>query len=80
MTATLSTPDHHCAQGVVGSMALPEIVLGGASISAHYNTDVHLNSGIPLRTVRLALRCVRSGPTPTRFLTRSTEQIRYTRH
>jgi D-arabinose 1-dehydrogenase len=41
-------------------MAFPEIILGGGSISAQYNTDVHLNSDIPLRTVRLALRCVRS--------------------
>jgi D-arabinose 1-dehydrogenase len=43
-------------------MAVPEVILGGASISAQYNSDVHLNSDMPLRTVRLALRCVPFGP------------------
>ena len=58
-------------QGIVGSMGIPEIILGGASISAQYNSDNHLNSDMPLRTVRLALRCVPAATATTRFLTRS---------
>jgi D-arabinose 1-dehydrogenase len=56
-------------------MAIPEIVLGGASISAQYNSDAHLNSDTPLRTIRLALRCV--APEPSRRVSDSILLSRY---
>ncbi|KAF4619372.1 hypothetical protein D9613_005452 [Agrocybe pediades] len=39
-----------------GSMNLPAIVYGAGAFSNQYNSDDHLASTIPLRTVRLALR------------------------
>jgi hypothetical protein len=39
-----------------GSMDLPAIVFGAGVFSAQYNTDDHVASTLPLRTVRLALR------------------------
>ncbi|KAF9482004.1 Aldo/keto reductase [Pholiota conissans] len=38
-----------------GSMDLPAIIYGAGAFSNQYNTDDHLASTIPLRTVRLAL-------------------------
>jgi D-arabinose 1-dehydrogenase len=35
---------------------IPPLVFGAASLSAHYNSDDHLRSDVPFRTVRLALR------------------------
>ncbi|KAH6915285.1 Aldo/keto reductase [Coprinopsis sp. MPI-PUGE-AT-0042] len=39
-----------------GPLELPEIVYGAGSFSNSYNTDDHLQSEIPVRTIRLALR------------------------
>ncbi|KAF8974704.1 NADP-dependent oxidoreductase domain-containing protein [Flammula alnicola] len=39
-----------------GSLDLPAIVYGAGAFSNQYNTDDHIASAIPLRTVRLALR------------------------
>ena len=39
-----------------GPLELPVIIYGAGSFSNQYNTDDHLSSDIPLRTVRLALR------------------------
>ncbi|EMD40999.1 hypothetical protein CERSUDRAFT_131452 [Gelatoporia subvermispora B] len=40
----------------IGSLKLPEIVFGAASFSHQYNSEGHIRSYTPLRTVRLALR------------------------
>jgi len=40
----------------IGSLSLPALAFGAASLSHHYNTDEHLVSTIPIRTVRIALR------------------------
>ncbi|KAI0786452.1 Aldo/keto reductase [Abortiporus biennis] len=40
----------------VGPLSLPEIIFGAASFSHQYNSDGHLASVTPLRTIRLALR------------------------
>lgn len=45
-----------------GGQDLPAIIYGAGAFSNQYNTDDHLASAIPLRTVRLALRCVVSFP------------------
>ncbi|OCH95865.1 Aldo/keto reductase [Obba rivulosa] len=37
--------------------SLPEVVFGAASFSHQYNSEDHIASYAPLRTVRLALRC-----------------------
>ncbi|KAF5322424.1 hypothetical protein D9619_001063 [Psilocybe cf. subviscida] len=39
-----------------GLLDLPALVYGAGALSGKYNTDDHLASAIPLRTVRLALR------------------------
>ncbi len=41
-----------------GPLELPEIVFGGAALSAFYNSEATIASDIPVRTVRLALQCV----------------------
>lgn len=42
--------------GNVGALAFPQLVFGAATLSTIYNTEGLLQSDIPLRTVRLALR------------------------
>lgn len=39
-----------------GTSTLPSVIFGGGSLSAQYNDDEHLNSIVPLKTVRTALR------------------------
>ncbi|KAI1793007.1 Aldo/keto reductase [Ganoderma leucocontextum] len=39
-----------------GPLELPEIVFGGATFSAFYNSEATIASDVPVRTVRLALR------------------------
>lgn len=39
-----------------GPLELPEIVFGGAALSAFYNSEATIASDIPVRTVRLALQ------------------------
>ncbi|KAK0490588.1 Aldo/keto reductase [Armillaria novae-zelandiae] len=41
---------------VKGPLALPALIFGAGSFSNQYNTDDHLESYVPLRAVRLALR------------------------
>ncbi|TFK74437.1 Aldo/keto reductase [Pluteus cervinus] len=43
-----------------GPLQLPAIVYGAGAFSNQYNTDDHLASQIPLRTIRLALRQART--------------------
>lgn len=43
-------------------MSLPPIIYGAGTFSNQYNTDDHLASTIPLRTVRLALRYLHHVP------------------
>ncbi|GBE79202.1 Aldo/keto reductase [Sparassis latifolia] len=50
------TPKDGTPLGEVGSMHVPEIVLGAATFSYHYNSDEYVAGTMPLRTVRLALR------------------------
>jgi hypothetical protein len=45
-------------KGLLGPLQLPRIVFGGASFSYQYNSDDHLTSLLPFRSIRLALRCV----------------------
>ena len=49
-------------KSMLGSVIdLPAIIYGAGAFSNQYNTDDHIASVIPLRTVRLALRCVLCG-------------------
>lgn len=41
---------------IKGPLALPALIFGAGSFSNQYNTDDHLESYVPLRAVRLALR------------------------
>lgn len=41
-----------------GSLQLPAIIFGAGTFSNQYNTDEHLTSDVPFRTVRLAFRYV----------------------
>ncbi|KDQ65002.1 hypothetical protein JAAARDRAFT_118719 [Jaapia argillacea MUCL 33604] len=43
-------------QGSFGALELPGLVFGAAVFSGFYNSDSHISSDIPVRTVRLALR------------------------
>jgi len=45
-------------KGLLGSLQLPQIVFGAASFSNQYNSDDHLKSSLPFRSIRLALRHV----------------------
>src|ERR1700733_10002508 len=47
-------------QETLGPLKFPALVFGAASFSYQYNNDDHLASFTPVRTVRLALRCVHS--------------------
>lgn len=44
------------AKTSIGTMAVPEIVFGGATMSQIYNSGSWLTSDTPYRTLRLALR------------------------
>jgi len=44
--------------GSGGVLDLPTVVFGAAPFNTSYNTDDYIASSLPLRTVRLALRCV----------------------
>ncbi|KAF5333742.1 hypothetical protein D9611_002359 [Ephemerocybe angulata] len=63
-SATVDNPhlcEDHPIPGIpldvlVGPLELPAIVYGAGTFSNQYNSDEHLSSDIPLRTVRLALR------------------------
>ncbi|KZW04431.1 Aldo/keto reductase, partial [Exidia glandulosa HHB12029] len=46
----------HGKQGSIGALEMPALVFGAATLSGVYNDDALLDSDIPLRTVRLALR------------------------
>ncbi|KAK0467897.1 Aldo/keto reductase [Desarmillaria tabescens] len=41
---------------IKGPLALPALIFGAGSLSNQYNTDEHLESYVPLRAIRLALR------------------------
>ncbi|EJD01295.1 Aldo/keto reductase [Fomitiporia mediterranea MF3/22] len=55
-----ATPEEAPEEGLllsrVGPSGLPALIFGGGSLSNQYNNDSHLESLIPLRTVRTALR------------------------
>jgi len=47
-------PGNHLGQ--LGPLQLPELIFGAAPLSNSYNSDTHLASFTPFRTIRLALR------------------------
>ncbi|THH12354.1 hypothetical protein EW145_g77 [Phellinidium pouzarii] len=49
-------PEEGLSLTVTGAFRLPALIFGGGSFSHQYNNDSHLESLIPLRTVRTALR------------------------
>ncbi|KAI5124758.1 hypothetical protein M0805_005392 [Coniferiporia weirii] len=49
-------PREGLSLGEFGTLNLPALVFGGGSFSNQYNNDSHLESLVPLRTVRTALR------------------------
>jgi len=52
---------------VDGPLQLPAIVFGAGTFSNQYNTDEHLASSFPVRTVGLALRYARKLSKSTRL-------------
>jgi len=56
-------------QEILGPFRFPALVFGAASFSHQYNDDDHLASFTPLRTVRLALRCVQRNLNTMKLLT-----------
>lgn len=46
-------------QSKIGPLELPAIIFGAAAFSNQYNNNAVLNSTVPVRTVRLALRYAR---------------------
>ncbi|EIN10333.1 Aldo/keto reductase [Punctularia strigosozonata HHB-11173 SS5] len=44
------------APSEVGALQLPELIFGAAPLNSSYNKEEYLESDVPLRTVRLALR------------------------
>lgn len=48
--------DPRLTQTAVGAMAVPEIIFGGGTLSKAYNSNEFLQSEMPFRTLRLAMR------------------------
>lgn len=56
MSTIYGLPIDDADKNTMGRLHLPELIFGAAAFSQQYNSVDHLNSTVPLRTVRLALR------------------------